>query len=145
MSGLSFGHDESHDKATKISQPTDDDCKGRIGCVCCREVILDESDRKPVHVNLGGPEDIALNGSFVSFLAKKKLIVSQRYMSATSMQYLRNNVSNERLYEKQLNGASILFKPKNKYQFFWREGRLFMLTVEKSMRMGPGSISMEDS
>jgi hypothetical protein len=86
-----------------------------------------------------GAEDIALNSSFISFLAKKKLIMSQRYMSATSMQYLRNNVSNGRLYEKQLNGASILFDPKNKYQFFWHEGRLFVLTVEKSMRPGPGN------
>ncbi|KPI37096.1 uncharacterized protein AB675_3686 [Cyphellophora attinorum] len=47
---LSFGCGKGHDKVTKNPQLTDDDRKGRIDCPCCREVIQDESDRKPRHV-----------------------------------------------------------------------------------------------
>lgn len=84
------------------------------------------------------PDDTALHSSFTTFLTKKNLVMSQRYMSATSTQFLRNGVSNGRLYEKQLtNGQNIFFDPKNKFQFFWDTGRLYCLTVDKSLRPGP--------
>ncbi|ETN44588.1 uncharacterized protein HMPREF1541_10258 [Cyphellophora europaea CBS 101466] len=77
-------------------------------------------------------EDGALHSSFRRFLNTKKLMMLERQVTATSTQYLRNQVSNGRLLERNLgDGKSVVFDPKNKFQFFWHEGRMFVLTVER--------------
>lgn len=75
--------------------------------------------------------DGSLHASFCRLLLSKKLMDSHREMSAASTQYLRNHVNQGHYFAQQLGSGNLIFNSLNKLHFFWHNGRLFVLTVER--------------
>jgi mitochondrial chaperone BCS1 len=79
--------------------------------------------------------DGPLHSSFRRFLDNKQLMQSHREMSASSLQFLRHQVDNGQYHVRHLpSGTSVIYDALNKFQFFWHDGRLFVLTVERKFR-----------
>jgi mitochondrial chaperone BCS1 len=79
-------------------------------------------------------EDGRLHGSFSRFLRSKKLLMSERVMSATSLDYLKHSVNGGHHRSRHIGGGKpVVFEPVNKYQFFWHKRRLFVTTVSRSV------------
>lgn len=76
-------------------------------------------------------EDSRLHASVCRLLHNKKLMMTHRAMSAASYQHLRNEGGGY-YHTRRFSPGSIIFDPQNKFQFFWHDGRLFVLTVERN-------------
>jgi hypothetical protein len=55
------------------------------------------------------PNDAAMYSGLVTFLASKRLLMSQRYMSAVTLNYLRGEASDARIYETQVAAGEEIF------------------------------------
>jgi mitochondrial chaperone BCS1 len=90
-------------------------------------------------------EDGRLHGSFCRFLRAKKLLTSERLMSATSIEYLKHSVTGGHHRSRYHgSGKPVVFEPINKYQFFWHNKRLFVTTVSNSMSVHVTGMKKQD-
>jgi hypothetical protein len=79
--------------------------------------------------------DSRLHSSFRRFLYNKHVMQSHREMSASSKHFLRHQVDGGRDAVRVLAlDTDVVYDSLNKTQFFWHEGRLFLLTVERGFK-----------
>ena len=76
-------------------------------------------------------DDYNLHASFKRFLTTKKMIMIKRNKLATSVFHLHNQGHQGRTYERELGEErNMVFDPENKFQLFFHNRRLFVLTTE---------------
>ena len=79
--------------------------------------------------------DTTLHSSFLKMLHGKKLMQSHREMSASSVQFLRMQLDGGSYHARNASsGSNVIYDALNKFQFFWHDGRPYVLTVERKFK-----------
>ncbi len=106
------------------------------------------------HVDVSS-QDGTLNRDVTTWLATKRLVMVERFQSARSSFYLRqqqrnmgyqqprrgrrSNTYGSNRDEDDTSEIGIVFTPKNDLQILWHKGRMFVLTMSNSMRESFGN------
>ena len=80
-------------------------------------------------------QDGQLHSSLRRFLQDKKLMQSHREMAASSTHFLRHHVNGGHYHIRHIAaGTNVVYDALNTFQFFWHDGRLFVLTVDRKFK-----------